>query len=135
MLAEALSESFMARFDDSSMKRSAVLLETVFSQNPTYSEYADLSVLHNLTFLKDVAFYKELGEFTQFDEQIETIGAKLWEEDPKNPYVNIYLGNYYLRKGEQEKTKAYFQEIVNAKNFSRFWYTNETESALKGMGK
>ncbi len=135
LLAEALSESFMARFDDHSMTRSATLLETYFSENPNYLEDDDLSVLHNLTFLKDVAFYKELGEFTKFDKQIEELGAKLLKDDPINPYTNIYLGNYFVRKGEEEKAKTYFQEIVKAKNFSRFWYTNEAENALKNMDK
>ena len=135
LLAQALSESFMARFDNESMKRSADLLEKVFSENQDYINHADLSVLHNLTFLKDVAFYKELGEFSRFDQEIEAIGARLLKDDPQNPYVNIYLGNYYLRKGEEEKAKVYFERIVNAKNFSRFWYTKEAENALKSMGK
>lgn len=135
LLAEALSESFMARFDDKHMKKSADLLEKVFSENRNYAAFADLSVLHNLTFLKNVAFYKELGEFSKFDQEIELLGASLLKEDPQNPYVNIYLGNYYLRKGVKEKARVYLENIVNAKNFSRFWYTNEANNALKSLGK
>jgi CubicO group peptidase (beta-lactamase class C family) len=135
LLAQALSESFMARFEDQRMKSSADLLEKVFSEDPNYVVDADLSVLHNIAFLKDIAFYKELGEFSKFDQEIETLGAELLKVDTQNPYANVYLGNYYLRKGDNEKARVYLEKIVNAKNFSRFWYTNEAINALKSMDK
>ena len=133
ILAQALAESFMSRFDTVHMNRSKELLESVFEQYPNYLEYADISVLHNLIFLKDVAFYRELGEFNHFDSQIETIGTKLLKEDPQNPYLNIYFGNYYMRKGNDEKAKFHFEQITQAKNFSRNWYASEAENGLKEL--
>ena len=37
-------------------------------------------------------------------------------------------------KGEGEKAKNYFEKIINAPNFSRNWYTQEAENALKNLG-
>ena len=86
-----------------------------------------------MLFLKDVAFYRELGEFTRFDEQIEILGEKLLKNDPQNPYLNNYFGNYYARKEQNEKARFYFEQITNAKNFSRNWYTAEAENALRNL--
>ncbi|WP_108805622.1 serine hydrolase [Aquimarina sp. Aq107] len=130
LLAQALSESFMARFDPEKIKTSSKILEYTFSQYPNYQEYADLNLLHNLSFLKDVSFYMDLGEFNTFDTQIELIGEKLIKETPKSPYVHIYLGTYYDRKGNTEKAKYHFESIVNAKNFSKNWYTQEAQNWL-----
>lgn len=130
LLAQALGESFMARFEPEKMEVSAKLLERVFSEYPNYLKYADLNLLHNLSFLKDVAFYMELGEFNKFDTQIELIGVKLLKEAPENPYANSYMGTYYARKGDKEKAKYHFESIVNAKNFSENWYTKEAQNWL-----
>ena len=130
LLAQALSESFMARFEPKKMEVSTKLLESVFSEYPNYLEYADLNLLHNLSFLKDVAFHMELGEFDKFDAQIEHIGEKLLKEQPENPYTHSYMGTYYARKGNTEKAKYHFEHIVNAKNFSENWYTKEAQSWL-----
>ena len=102
----------------------------IFSEHPNYLEYADLNLLHNLSFLKDVAFHMGLGEFYDFDTQIENIGKKLLIEDQHNPYIHSYLGTYYARKGNREKAKYHFESIVNAKNFAENWYTNEAERWL-----
>lgn len=130
ILGQALAESYMARFDPEKLKSSAKLLNHVFSKYPNYLEYADLNLLHNLTFLKDVAFHMELGEFNDFDTQIERIGKKLIAEESNNPYAHMYLGTFYDRKGKKEKAKNYFESIVNAKNFSKNWYTNEAQQWL-----
>jgi hypothetical protein len=121
----------MARFEHEKLQSSAKLLNLVFSKYPNYLEYADLSLLHNLSFLKDVAFYMELGEFNNFDTQIITIGEELLKNEPENPYIHSYMGTFYDRKGNQEKAKYHFKQIVNAKNFSKNWYTNEAESWLR----
>ncbi len=131
VLAQALSESFMARFDSQKMQTSAQLLESVFLKYPNYLEYADMNLLHNLTFLKDVAFYRELGEFNKFDNQIEQISAKLLKEDSQNPYLHSYMGVYYDRKGNLEKAKYHYTQIVKASNFSRNWYSIEADEWLK----
>ncbi|MCD2259142.1 serine hydrolase domain-containing protein [Psychroserpens luteolus] len=130
ILAQALSESYMARFESEKLQSSTELLNFVFSEYPNYLEYADLNLLHNLSFLKDVAFYMELGEFNNFDIHIVNIGEKLLKKEPKNPYVNLYMATYYARKGNKEKAKFYFESIINAKNFSRNWYTSEAEDWL-----
>jgi CubicO group peptidase (beta-lactamase class C family) len=135
LLAQALSESFMARFDASKVEKSAALLETVFSTYPNYLDYGTINLLHTMLFLKDVSFYRELGEFNRFDSQIEALGTKLLQEDPQNPYLNGYFGNYYLRKGEDQKARFYFEQITQAKNFSRNWYTVEAENALKSISQ
>ncbi|MDC8003909.1 serine hydrolase [Aureisphaera galaxeae] len=130
LLAQALAESFMARFDATKMQSSAKLLNTVFTASPDYLQYADLNLLHTLTFLKSVAFYRDLGEFNEFDTHIEAIGEKLLHETPNNPYVHSYMGTYYDRKGNVEKARYHFESIVNAHNFSRNWYTQEAENWL-----
>lgn len=134
LLAQALSASFMARYDTIHLKESKEILEKVFSEYPDYEGYADVNILHTLNFLKTVAFFRELGEFNYFDSQIEKIGAKLFEADPENPYVNIHLGTYYDRKGEKDKAKFYYENIVNANNFSPWWYTQEAKSWLEQAG-
>ncbi|MFT5915053.1 MAG: CubicO group peptidase (beta-lactamase class C family) [Flammeovirgaceae bacterium] len=65
LLARALAESYMARFEPEKLNSSALLLDSIFSKYPNYLEYADLNLLHTLSFLKDVAFYMELGEFNK----------------------------------------------------------------------
>lgn len=131
LLAEALAASFMSRFDDEQWKLSIQLLETTFTSHPDFLEYADLNLLHNLMFLKTVAFHKNLGAFTKFDAKIEAIGGKLLEDDPDNPYANVYMGNFYNGKGDLEKARLYFQTIVEAKNFSPFWYTSVAKEWLE----
>jgi len=130
ILGQALAESYMARFEPEKLKTSTKLLNHIFSEYPDYLDYADLNLLHNLSFLKDVAFYMELCEFNDFDTQILDIGKKLLQKEPYNPYVKIYLGTYYARKGNTEKAKTYFENIVNAKNFSNNWYTKEAQQWL-----
>jgi hypothetical protein len=87
-------------------------------------------VSHNLSFLKDVAFYMELGEFNDFDTQILDIGKQILQKEPSNPYANTYLGTYYARKGNTEKARSYFKIIVNAKNYSSNWYAKEAQQWL-----
>jgi len=130
ILAQALSESYMARFDSDRMQLSTELLNLVFSEFPNYLEYADLNLLHILSFLKDVAFYMDLGEFNRFDKHLIDIGEMLLRRNERNPYVHSYLGAFYARLGKYEKAKYHFETIVNADNFSENWYTKEALSWL-----
>ncbi len=57
ILGQALAESYMARLEPEKLKTSAKLLNHIFSEYPDYLDYADLNLLHNLSFLKDVAFH------------------------------------------------------------------------------
>ncbi len=128
--AQALAASFMARFDTDEMKTSTALLQRIFSEYPNYLEYADLTLLHNLSFLKEVALHKDLGTFNEFDPQIEAIGKMLLQKDADNPYANYYLGGFYDKKGDTVQAKTHYERIINAKNFSRNWYTAEAQNWL-----
>ncbi|MGV6832598.1 MAG: serine hydrolase domain-containing protein [bacterium] len=130
LLSQALAESYMARYDPEKLKTSATLIHHLFDQYPDYEAYADLNLLHTLSFLKDVAFYMELDEFTDFDVQLERIASLLLEKEPNNPYAHIYLGTFHARKDQSEKARFHFEHIVNAKNFSKNWYTNEAQQWL-----
>ena len=130
ILGQALAESYMARFEPEKLKTSAKLLNHIFAEYPDYLDYADLNLLHNLSFIKDVAFYMELGEFNDFDTQILDIGNQLLQKEPNNPYANTYIGSFYARKGNNEKAKYYFERIVNAQNFSQNWHTSEAQQWL-----
>lgn len=133
LLAQALAESYMARFQPEKLQSSAKLLTTVFSEYPDYLEYADLNLLHTLSFLKDVAFHMELGEFNNFDTQLVRIGEKLLNEAPENPYAHSYMGTYYARKGNTEKATYHFERIIHAPNFSNNWYTQEAQDWLNDL--
>ncbi len=134
LLANALAASFMARYDKTQFARSVQLLKQAFAQFPDYENYADLNLMHNLLFLKEVAFRRELGPFHTFDTQIKKIGAKLLKAHPQNPYANVYMGNFYARNGKKNLAKPYYEQIVKADNFSRHWYTNAAQSWLKENG-
>jgi len=130
LLAEALAQSYMARFDSTALEKSKKLLRHVFKQYPNYLAESDLNLLHTLCFLKTVHFYKELGPFTEFDTKIESIANTLLEKDPKNPYVHVNMGFYYDEKGDSEKARFHYNAILKAKNFSPFWYTTEAKNWL-----
>ncbi|MEM1337408.1 MAG: serine hydrolase domain-containing protein [Bacteroidota bacterium] len=123
LLAEALAASYMGRFDTLELSKSKRLLRKNFIQYPNYVEYADLNLLHTLTFIKSVHFHRELGPFNAFDPQIEAIGNQLLSQDPDNPYAHVYLGEYFDGQGEPEKARFHFEALAKAENFSPFWYT------------
>lgn len=125
LLALALSESYMARFNPEKLKSSSKLLKNVFINFPDYLDYADSNLLHNLIFLKSVAYHMKLGKFDDFDTEIEAIGKKLLEEDNQNPYSHSYLGTFYASKENTQKAKYHFEQIVEAENFSENWYTKD----------
>lgn len=131
LLAEAMSESFMARFEPKKLQKSIELLEKVFTTYPDYESYANINLLHNLSFIKEVAFHMDLGEINTFDTHIEKIAAKLLHEDSKNPYANYYIATFHARKGNVEKARLHYEAIVKAENFSKWWYTAEAENWLK----
>jgi len=130
LLAKALAASFMARYDDAELEKSKQLLRLVFETYPEYLRYAHLNLLHTVTFIKSVHFHKELGPFEEFDPQIEAIATQLLTKDPNNPYVHVYMGLYYDRKGNMEKARVHFENIAKAQNFSPFWYTAEAKNWL-----
>lgn len=133
--ARALAASFMARYDVNEFEAGKKLLNHLFSTYPDYLEYGDLALLHNLSFLKEVAFHRDLGAFNDFDTQLVSLGEKLLEQDADNPYANYYLGGFYDKAGEPQKAAHYFQRIVDAENFSKNWYTLEAQQVLNSLSK
>jgi len=131
LLAQAIAESFLARYEIDHFQNSVDILTKVFGLYPDLESYADLTLLHNLSFLKTLDFHMELGGFDKFDKQFEQIGQMLLEKDKNNPYANVYMGTYFDRKGEIEQARKYYRAITEAENFSPFWYTNEAKTWLE----
>jgi CubicO group peptidase (beta-lactamase class C family) len=127
--AQAVAESFMAMYDPKKSEMSKNLYHEMFKFYSTY-EYADLTTLHGLMTLKEIAAHYEQPEFAEFDPQIKAIAKELLEIDVNNPYANVYMGQFYSLKSS-DSSRTYYERIANAKNFSRFWYTNEAEAWLK----
>lgn len=131
LLAQSISGSFMARYDVSQRKMSIAILEKVFKLFPDYESYSDLTLLHNLSFLKTISLVKEQENFKKFDTELERIGTRLLAIDSENPYANYYLANYFSSKGANDIALKYYEKIISAKNFSKNWYTSETENWIK----
>ncbi len=133
LLAQSIAESFMARYDVSRRDMSKAILEKVFRLFPDYESYADLTLLHNLSFLKAISSVKEQERFTKFDTELEKIAIKLLTVDKDNPYANYYLATYFSSKGANDKALKYYKNIINAHNFSKNWYTSEAERWIKNQ--
>jgi len=71
------------------------------------------------------------SEFLEFDNQLVDIGKSLLEIDKYNPYANYYMASYYQEKGMSDSTSFYYNQIINAKNFSPWWYTREAEKWIE----
>ena len=131
VLAQALAESFMARFEPQKLANSSALIKATLEKYPDYLAYADINLLHTLSFMKDVAFFMNLGALTTFDPEIEQIGKKLLAEEPNNPYLHAYMGTYYDRLGMADEARFHFQRIVDLENFNPSWYTEEAQYWLQ----
>ena len=131
VLAQALAASFMARFDTKNHEISTVLIQKTVERYPKVSEYGTIALLHNLSFLKSVAFHKELGPFQKFDSELELLGNTLLKKVPNDPYVLFYMGNFYDGKGITEKAKVCFETLAGLENFSPHWYTEEARNWLE----
>jgi hypothetical protein len=131
LLAQALAESFLARYDSVKSEQSKIILKHVFNIFPDFISYSDLTLLHNLSFLKDLSVYLGKGDFIEFDNQLKKTGFQLLAMDEDNPYANYYLANYYLNKNKKDSARVFYQKIVHAQNFSTNWYTKEAENWLK----
>ena len=73
---------------------------------------------------------RETEEFVDFDSQFIGIGQTLFSVDRFNPYPNYYMAKYYQGKSEIDSTTFYYNRIINAKNFSPWWYTKEAQDWL-----
>lgn len=131
LLAQALSESFLSRFETDRRFLSADVLQKTFELYPDYTSYVTINTLHSMSFLNDVTFFMDLEKNDEFDPMIEEIGTLILEKEPHNPYVHNTLGIHYDRKGDLNKTRYHFEQIVNAPNFSTHWYTREAKQWLE----
>ncbi len=130
LLAQSLAASFMSRFDVLEGTRSKALMQHYFTQFPDSNTAPNLNVLFNLQLLKFMDMMRDKPDFTAFDEAFEKIGNKLLTIDQDNPYANYYMGNYYQTKNQINRTTFYFSNIISAKNFSPWWYTQEAQDWL-----
>ncbi|MEJ0056985.1 MAG: serine hydrolase domain-containing protein [Bacteroidota bacterium] len=131
LIAQSLAESYLVMYDVGRVEQSKRLLSQVFERFPDVDQYGDLTLLHNLSFLKDVAAHSGQNDFTTFDAQLKSIGLRLTADDRTDPYANCYLANYYLIKRDMDSTRIYYDRILTAGNFSKNWYTVEADSWMK----
>ena len=129
--ADALADSYFARFDTSFFSKSVSKLDTLFQLFPEIDSYANLPLLHNLAFLKDVSFHLKGQSFDRFDGTYLTIARQLLAQDPINPYTNLYLASYYDRGQQLSLARKHYRRIVETPNFSDNWYTQEARNWLK----
>lgn len=135
LLGQSVAASFMARFNDQESEMSKKILRQVFDTYPDHTSYGDLILMHNLNMLKFMDSFRGKGEFSEFDHQFLDIGKSLLNIDQHNPYANYYMANFYESKGMIDSTSYYFNQIVNAKNFSPWWYTMEAEKWITNNKK
>lgn len=129
--AQALAASFMGRYSDSEGSFSKQLLAQMFDQFPDYGTYGDLVLLRNLYMLKFMDNLRGKEESTSFDSHIKRIGEKLLKRDKNNPYANYYMANFYDIKGQPKRTEIYYAQLLNAQNFSPWWYTAEARKWME----
>lgn len=127
---QAVAESFLGRYEPSRAEMSKRLLRPMFKLYAAY-EYADLTTMHNLLFLKEVAFQNGQRAFTEFDDKINAIGRELEQNDSNNPYLNYYLGRHYEINNNADSARYFYRRVAEARNFERWWYTNEADEWLK----
>jgi len=130
LIAQAIAASYMSRYDDVESKMSKNILNQVFETFSDYKSYGDLILMHNLYILKFMDSLRETEEFVDFDSQFIGIGQTLFTVDRFNPYPNYYMAKYYQGKSEIDSTTFYYNRIINAKNFSPWWYTKEAQDWL-----
>ena len=128
LIGQSVAASFMARFDQSESENSKLILTKVFELFPNYELFGDLTLMYNLYILKFMDSFRYQLDFTDFDTQLVGIGRKLLTIDKDNPYANYYMANYHQVKGTLDSTSFYYNRIVNAKNFSPWWYTKEAKN-------
>ncbi|WP_299533099.1 serine hydrolase [Ulvibacterium sp.] len=131
LMAQSLAATFMSRYDEQESELSKQILNQLFIHFPDYRDYGDLVLLRNLYMLKFMDHMRDKDEFTDFDNQIEEAGELLLEADKNNPYANFYMANFFQIQGALDKSREYYKNIVEAKNFSPWWYTREAEQWIE----
>ncbi|WP_422081007.1 serine hydrolase domain-containing protein [Ulvibacterium sp.] len=131
LMAQSLAATFMSRYDEHESELSKQILNRFFIHFPDYQSYGDLVLLRNLYMLKFMDHMRGKEEFTDFDNQFEEVGELLLEADKDNPYANFYMANFFQIKEVPDKSLKYYKNIVEAKNFSPWWYTQEAEQWIE----
>ncbi|WP_282161510.1 serine hydrolase domain-containing protein [Ulvibacterium marinum] len=127
LMAQSLAATFMSRYSDIEGDLSKQILDQLFKHFPDYQDYGDLVLVRNLYMLKFMDDIRDREEFTDFDNQFREIGEILLEADENNPYANFYMANFFQIKEIPEKSLEYYKNIVEAENFSPWWYTREAQ--------
>ncbi|MGB5818717.1 MAG: serine hydrolase domain-containing protein [Saonia sp.] len=127
LLAQSLAATFIYRYSEQEGELSKQILNQVFNQFTDYENYGDLILMRNLFMLKTMDSMRDKEEFVDFDNQFIALGETLLELGENNPYANYYMANFFLIKEEKDRALAYYRKIVEAKNFSPWWYTGEAQ--------
>ena len=128
--AGALGDSFLGRYHAEQAASSEARLAELFQEYPEYDAYGDLALLHNLSMLKSIAHHARGESFTRFDTQYRRIAEAILADDPDNPYARTYLAGMLDLNGLPEEARVHYQNIVDAPNFSPWWYTRLAEQWL-----
>ncbi|MEM7514639.1 MAG: serine hydrolase domain-containing protein, partial [Bacteroidota bacterium] len=119
ILANALAASFLGQGFPEEQEKSKALASALLKQYPEVIEYGNISTLHLLMTLSGP------GDNPIFQETMLNLGNHLLQEQPENPYINIYMAFFYQGQGKAAKAISYFQTIADAENYRPFWYTIE----------
>lgn len=129
ILAWGLAKSFMGQAFEKEKKESYDFLMKGLVQLGTGRIQNNLSLMHALIMNLDTEKTFHYKDF--YYEVLINTGKKLLEECPENPYANFYMAEYHASQGKEEKALSYFETIADAKNFERFWYTNEALNFIR----
>jgi CubicO group peptidase (beta-lactamase class C family) len=129
-LARALGESFMSRYREEDWQAATRRVQGLFEGNSNTESLAHINLLHALSFLKTVAFHTGAGDQHHFDAQLLEMANTLLEQEPNNPYLYAYLGDFYQLNGDSESAQYYSKELLQLSNFESNWYTQEAKARL-----
>ncbi len=133
LIAQVSAEGYMTRFDSISGNHSKAIARELFKRYPNHKNNNDITLLFNLQFYKAIAAMRGQSEVTEFVIEYKNIASTLLATDPNNPFVNYYMANFYQVKDNMDSTSYYYRKIVDAKNFSPWWYTNEAKQWLESQ--
>ncbi|MFK7955731.1 MAG: serine hydrolase [Lysobacterales bacterium] len=130
LIADALGKAYLGRFDADRAKQSAAVIDDLLARFPNAVSEAGLGLAHALSMLKLIAHHNESRLLTDYDATAIAIGERLLAEDAYNPYAHIYLAELHDLNGNAALARRHFQAIVDASNFSPWWYTRQAQAWL-----
>ncbi len=130
LVAEALGKAFLGRFDANSARQSGALVDDLLARFPGEARAGGLGLAHVLSMLKLIAHHNENRSLLDYDALAIGISERLISEGANNPYAHIYLAELHDLNGNEASARRHFQAIVNAPNFSPWWYTRQAQSWL-----